>query len=269
LPGLESFAVLKYLCEMQIYSQLFEFLLIGLLSTTHCLIMCGGIVGAITVSLPIEIRQEPKALFNFLTIYSLGRIASYAVAGFLAGMFGEFLVNAFSLQEDHAQILFTLSTLILVGIGLHIAGWLPEFAKVEKIGSKLWSRIEPVAQSLLPVKTKIQALLLGILWGWLPCGMTYSILIWSALLGDGFLGAMAMAAFGLGTVPGIIMASYFSGRFYKFQKKELKKWLGIMIILLALFFGFWWNPHSLDQGQHKINGPTMQPAVNSSQHNAM
>jgi uncharacterized protein len=232
---------------MLISSQLFEFLVVGLLTSTHCLIMCGGIVGALTISLPIQTREDSSSLFKFLVTYSIGRILSYAVAGFLAGLFGEFLVNSFSLQEKHAQILFALSTLILVGIGLYIAGWLPEFARLEKLGVRLWRHIEPIAQSLLPVKSKTQALFLGFLWGWLPCGMTYSVLVWSALLGDALLGALAMAAFGLGTVPGILIASYFSGRFHMFQKKEIKRGLGLFIIILALIFGFLWSPHHSDR----------------------
>jgi uncharacterized protein len=238
---------------MTVSSQLLEFLVVGLLSATHCLIMCGGIVGALTISLPLETRQNPRSLFNFLATYSLGRLLSYSMAGFLAGLFGEFLVEAFSLQENHAQILFALSTFILVGIGLHIAGWLPEMARLEKLGGRLWRMIEPVAQSLLPVKTKRQALFLGFLWGWLPCGMTYSVLIWSALLGDALLGALAMAAFGLGTVPGILIASYFSGRFHQLQRKELKRGLGITIILLAVVFGFLWSPHGAQQHKHSMN----------------
>ncbi|MBF0380916.1 MAG: sulfite exporter TauE/SafE family protein [Magnetococcales bacterium] len=232
---------------MLISSQLFEFFIVGLLTSTHCLIMCGGIVGALTISLPIKTRQDAGSLFNFLVTYSIGRILSYAIAGFLAGLFGELLVNYFSLHERHSQILFTLSTFILVGIGMYIAGWLPEFARLEKLGSRLWRHIEPIAQSLLPVRSKTQALFLGFLWGWLPCGMTYSVLIWSALLGDALLGALAMAIFGLGTVPGILVASYFSGRFHMFQKKGLKRGLGILIIMLALVFGLFGVPNHSDR----------------------
>ncbi|MBF0194637.1 MAG: sulfite exporter TauE/SafE family protein [Magnetococcales bacterium] len=246
---------------MLITSQLFEFFVVGLLTSTHCLVMCGGIVGALTISLPIKTREDPRSLFIFLVTYSIGRILSYAVAGFLAGLFGELLVNSFSLQEKHAQILFALSTFILVGIGLYIAGWLPEFARLEKLGARLWKHIEPKAQSLLPVESKTQALFLGFLWGWLPCGMTYSVLIWSALLGDAFYGAIAMAVFGLGTVPGILTASYFSGRFHMFKKKELKRGLGIIIIILALVFGFIWSPHHSDQHMVGDEVQKMSPAM--------
>ncbi|MBF0448186.1 MAG: sulfite exporter TauE/SafE family protein [Magnetococcales bacterium] len=242
-----------------ISSPYFEFLIVGLLSSTHCLIMCGGIVGALTVSLPLQTRQNPQRLFIFLAIYSLGRLLSYALAGFLAGLFGEFLVNTFSLQESHARILFTFSTLILVGIGLHIAGWLPAFARLEKIGSRLWRSIEPVAQSFLPATTRPQALVLGFLWGWLPCGVTYSVLIWSALLGTALSGSLAMISFGLGTVPGILLASYFSGRFYRFQKKKLKRGLGILIILLAVTFGFMWSPHTARHQDHPGKSGVLEP----------
>ncbi|MBF0184435.1 MAG: sulfite exporter TauE/SafE family protein [Magnetococcales bacterium] len=216
-----------------------EPLVIGLFSTLHCLVMCGGIVAALTVSLPVAVRQEPRRLLAYLIAYNLGRLFSYAMAGLLAGLFGETVVNLFNLGPEHGRFLYLISSVILVGMGLYVAGWLPGIAWLEHLGTRIWNHIEPFAQRLLPVQSRLQALLFGTIWGWFPCGLTYSVLLWSALSGSMLKGALAMAAFGVGTLPGLFMASYFSGQLsYWRQHRMVKKLLGVGIVLLALSVGF-------------------------------
>lgn len=229
---------------MFIVSQLFEFFVVGLFITTHCLVMCGAIVGALTVSLPLPVRKQRLLLFRYLLAYNSGRILSYSLAGFLAGSFGEVLVQIFDLDQRHSSILMLISSLFLIGIGFHIAGWLPEIALLERVGSRLWHTLEPVAQSLLPVKSQGQALIFGLIWGWFPCGLTYTVLLWTATTGDALKGALAMAAFGVGTFPGLLMASFFSGRFLLFRRSAwVKRGLGLLIILLAIMINFWDMQH--------------------------
>ncbi|MEO5363571.1 MAG: sulfite exporter TauE/SafE family protein [Magnetococcus sp. DMHC-8] len=216
-----------------------EPLVIGLFSTLHCLVMCGGIVGALTVSLPVPVRQDPYRLLEYLLAYNTGRILSYAMAGFLAGLFGEAVVNLFNLDQYHARVLYAVNSLILVGVGLYVAGWLPGMVLLENLGARIWTGIEPLAQRLLPVHSRSQALVFGAVWGWFPCGLTYSVLLWAALMGGMLKGALAMAAFGVGTLPGIFMASYFSGHLSSIRRHRLiKKVLGVGIVLLALAVGF-------------------------------
>ncbi|MBF0096711.1 MAG: sulfite exporter TauE/SafE family protein [Magnetococcales bacterium] len=228
-----------------------EPLLIGLFSTVHCLVMCGGIVGALTVSLPVAVRRDPRQLLAYLIAYHAGRLGSYAMAGLLAGLLGETVVNLFNLGPAHANFLFLLNSLILLGMGFYVAGWLPGIGWLEHLGGRVWSHIEPVAQGLLPVQSHRHALFFGAIWGWFPCGLSYTVLLWAAVSGDMVKGALAMAAFGVGTLPGLFMASFFSGHLAHWRQHRLvKKLLGVGIILLALSAGFSHPPPVADHHHH-------------------
>ncbi|MBF0174210.1 MAG: sulfite exporter TauE/SafE family protein [Magnetococcales bacterium] len=223
-------------------SQLFGFFLVGLFSTAHCLLMCGAIVGALTISLPVSVRERRGVLVGYLAAWNGGRIAGYTLAGFLAGALGELLVLAFGLEYRHSSVLSGLSLLFLVGIGMYIADWLPGVARLEKIGVGLWRILEPFAQSLLPVSSRSRALVFGLLWGWFPCGLTYTVLIWSATVGGPLKGAAAMAAFGLGTLPGLLLAGFFSSRlFIVRQSVWVKRGLGLLLVGYALVMGVWFQ----------------------------
>ena len=102
---------------------------------------------------------------------------------------------------------------LLVAIGLHLAGLLPGLARIERLGRAVWRRIEPRARRLLPVRTPGQALALGALWGFLPCGLVYTMLLTAAASGGIGAGAVVMAAFGLGTLPALLAAGLWFGRF--------------------------------------------------------
>ena len=149
--------------------------LVGLLAALHCLGMCGGILGALTFSLPYETRREWPRMLPFLLAYNLGRVASYAVAGAAFGWIGGALLAAGSNPWPH-RVLQWLAALVLVGIGLYIAGWFPRFTEVERLGAPLWRRLEPLGRRLLPVTTLPRALIFGAIWGWLPCGLVYTML---------------------------------------------------------------------------------------------
>jgi uncharacterized protein len=97
-------------------------------------------------------------------------------------------------------------------LGLQIAfGWrLLTF--LERGGARLWRRLSPLAGRLLGKRGAINALGLGMLWGWLPCGLSYSMLLIAATTGTAVGGGAIMLAFGLGTLPSMIGASYAGGR---------------------------------------------------------
>ncbi|MBT8421160.1 MAG: sulfite exporter TauE/SafE family protein [Gammaproteobacteria bacterium] len=217
---------------------LIEFFIVGLFSTTHCLIMCGPLIGGLTISLPVPIRKRQGTLFRYVLIYNTGRILSYAVAGFLAGTFGEVLTRVFDLERGYGGTLMAINSLFLVGIGLYIAGWLPGVALLERFGSGLWRSLSPLAESLLPVKSQGKALIFGVVWGWFPCGLTYTVLLWAITTVDPVKGALAMVAFGLGTFPGLLTASFLSGRLLAFRRSPwIMRGLGLSIILLAMIVG--------------------------------
>lgn len=172
--------------------------LVGLLGGGHCVGMCGGIVGAVSMTLP---NSQPK--FPFLIGYNLGRISSYALAGVIAGA-----VGASSFFLDHIlpieKLLYALASIMLVLLGLYLAGIWRVLTKLEHMGAKLWQRIQPYSQKLLPVQSLPQSFLLGSLWGWLPCGLVYSVLVAAIATASPFEGGLLMLAFGLGTLPTLL-----------------------------------------------------------------
>jgi sulfite exporter TauE/SafE len=177
--------------------------MVGLLGGVHCLGMCGSIVGIFTAQVPKERSRWP-----FHLAYSSGRIASYAAAGALVGAVGQ----AGLLMRDAVPVqhlLFALSSLMLVALGLYLAGVWGAVRRLEHLGSGLWKRLQPYTTRLLPVNSAPRALGLGALWGWLPCGLVYSVLLTALASGSAVQGALIMLAFGLGTLPNLLAIGLF------------------------------------------------------------
>ena len=174
--------------------------LVGLLGSTHCLGMCGGIVGALTLGLHEDIRRSPARLIPYLLAYNTGRIASYAVAGAIVGFLSAQILHLVPLAQAHLAAKIITGG-FMIALGLYLAGWWPGLSALERLGGKLWVRIEPLGRRFLPVNHPAKALALGLVWGWLPCGLVYSALAWSLATGDAARGALLMLAFGLGTLP--------------------------------------------------------------------
>lgn len=178
-------------------------LVVGLLGGVHCLGMCGSIVGIFTTQVP---KARPRWPFHLA--YSSGRIASYAAAGALVGAIGQ----AGLLMRDAVPIqhlLFALSSLMLIALGLYLAGVWGAVRRLERLGGGLWKRLQPFTTRLLPVSTVPRALGLGVLWGWLPCGLVYSVLLTALASASAVKGALILLAFGLGTLPNLLAIGLF------------------------------------------------------------
>ena len=169
---------------------------LGLLGGGHCVGMCGGLMGALGMAIPAD---QSHRKVQYLVLYNLGRILSYALAGFLFGLAG-WAVD----QSPAASILRILAGLLLISMGLYLAGWWFGLTRLEQLGQHFWRPIQKAARRFMPLQRRRHALLLGTLWGWLPCGLVYSTLIWSASQGDARLSALLMFCFGLGTWPVLI-----------------------------------------------------------------
>jgi len=230
---------------------------IGLFSTVHCLGMCGGIIGALTVSLPEKIRNNRKRLIPYVTAYNFGRISSYSLAGALAGGFGSNLV-ALSPAYGHLVLQLFASTL-MIGIGLYLAGWFPALVKIEHIGKPIWKKLEPISQRLIPVKSPGHAFLFGAVWGWLPCGLVYTALIWSTTAGSVKDGALLMLAFGAGTLPAVMIAGILTGWFTRLIRSTyIRPIVGLTIILVALITGYMALLHAGHQTSSEIDSNNHQ-----------
>ena len=206
---------------------------VGFLSTLHCLTMCSGIIGALNIGLPRVIRRKPLQSGLFLVAYNSGRIASYTLAGALVGALSNRLFMALHLDVLPVDLNW-LSAGFMMLIGLYIAGLFPRLARVEKLGLPLWRQLEPLGRKLLPVERIPRAFLFGTIWGWLPCGMVYTMLSFSATTGQSFDSALIMLSFGLGTLPVVFLAGYLANAVTPyFTRPAFKRSAGLAIVILA------------------------------------
>lgn len=216
--------------------------LMGLLGGVHCLGMCGGVVGLLTSALPIEIRSNTSRVSLYHLNYNLGRVLSYVILGVVFGFSGEFLANMLQMSAlDNALRVF--SGLLMVFVGLYIANWYSGIQILEKIGAKLWSKLQPISQKFLPVNRLKDAFLFGLLWGGIPCGLVYGALSFSLLSSSATQGGLIMLAFGLGTLPSLLLMAGFSTRLSQaIQKPLVRQFSGALIIVLGL--ASLWAPFS-------------------------
>jgi len=206
-------------------------LVLGLLGGGHCLGMCGGLMGALTLAIPPEQRGRRLRL---LLAYNLGRILSYASAGMLLGLAGWAVASS-----PAALALRVVAALLLIAMGLYLAGWWSGLTRIEALGRGLWRHIQPVASRLLPVSSLPRALLLGALWGWLPCGLVYSTLLWAASQGNAGYSAALMLAFGLGTWPVLLATGLAAERVNALLRRRSVRVAGGVLVML---FGIWTMP---------------------------
>ena len=219
--------------------------LIGLLGSVHCIGMCGGIVSAFSVAagpvrrIPIALqRVEPLAsrggsLIGVLA-YNSGRIASYAAAGAIVGgaaRGAQTLVNLAQVQHVGQW----LANLMLVALGLYLMGAWHGLARLESLGRGLWRQVQPLTAHLLPADTPLKMLALGGVWGWLPCGMVYSVLLTALLTGSAGAGALVMLAFGLGTLPTLLALGVVGVRLREaLQQRPVRLTSGLVVLLFGV-----------------------------------
>jgi sulfite exporter TauE/SafE len=235
----------------------------GLLGGVHCVSMCGGIVAALPVRRPQAAATFPVPVVSFnsalsathslssLLAYNAGRLGSYAVAGALAGMVGSAALLFGQVRPlQHAGYL--VANIFLMALGLYLAGVLPAFANIERLGGQLWRRLAPrAAQTLSPpwaptVSHTQRAFFTGALWGWVPCGLVYSNLIVAMTSGSSTNGAALLLTFGLGTLPNLLLAGVAAQQLRRWmQQIWVRRGAGAVIVM----FGLWglWRAHHLVQ----------------------
>jgi len=209
-------------------------LVAGLVGSTHCLGMCGGIAGALGISAQAAADSGRGALFYTL-LFNAGRVGSYALIGATAGLLGSGLLKTADIPAM-AAVARGLTGALMALIGLQIAfGWSP-LRFIEESGARFWTRLAPLARRLLPVRSPGGAVLLGMLWGWLPCGLVYSILLMALIAGDPGRSMLLMAVFGLGTVPAMTLTGLAGARFkLSVRRRGLRLLAGFILIC----FGLW------------------------------
>jgi sulfite exporter TauE/SafE len=209
-------------------------LVAGLFGSAHCVAMCGGIATALGTARDGDARDARR---NRPLLYQLGRVTSYGCAGALAGALGA-ATGAVLAVDGWSEVLRLATACVIIIIGLDIAlganarsRWL---RTPERLGALLWRRAAPAAMRLIPTRPTARALTLGLLWGWLPCGLVYSVLLAAAVSGDALHGAAIMIAFGLGTLPAMLGMSYAGARIPP-TRGALARVLGAIIVACGLW----------------------------------
>lgn len=212
----------------------FTALLAGFFGGVHCVGMCGGVVGALTMGLAPERRASLATLLPIQLGYNLGRLMGYMVAGALMGAMGSVLLQWMPLYEAK-RVLYTTAGVMMVLMGLYLGGWWLGLARVEGLGAALWRRIEPLGRSLLPVRGIRQAIAIGFVWAWIPCGLVTSVLIMAVASGSALNGAGLMLAFGLGTLPTLLGLGMLAGAAARLSEQPwLRKLAGGSVLLFGL-----------------------------------
>ncbi len=204
--------------------------LVGLLGGVHCVGMCGGIVTALSLSSATNRPAVPTLL-----AYNFGRVTSYAMAGAIVGAIGAstLLLDRFMPVE---RVLYGLANVMLILLGLYLAGLSRAVLALERVGSVVWARLQPLMKRFIPVRTLPQAFFTGAVWGWLPCGLVYSVLISALATGSAAHGALLMLAFGAGTLPNLLAMGLFAKRLQTLTRKPMVR---LAAGLLVAAFGVW------------------------------
>lgn len=195
----------------------------GALGGGHCLMMCGGI--AHLTGYQGGVRVHFKRIFA----YNIGRILGYTLLGAGVGLLsGLFFGSTGNLWKS---LLTIFSGLILIVMGIYIGGWNAILIPLERAGAPLWRMVEPLTRRYLPPQNSSQAFALGILWGFLPCGMVYGALLSALTTASVAGGALSMLMFGLGTLPNLILLGWGFGFLSQWRTQRWFRWSSAALLI--------------------------------------
>ena len=224
-------------------STLFLTIFIGaLVSGWHCALMCGGIAAGVerlkssANAVPLRKISRLTMVFEQLTMH-LGRIFTYVTLGAVAGLVGVPIWQQGWLPVQ--RLLFALAALIFIFQAYRIlaqskgvsSSW--ELLLNAKTAS-LWARL---ARYISDKSSPKSHFLTGMVWGLVPCGLIYSVLPIAFLSGDPASGALLMLAFGLGTLPNLLLISGFSARLAGWGHQTWARYLAAALMLITGLFG--------------------------------
>lgn len=215
--------------------------LMGLFGGVHCVAMCGGVVSVLCSAAPrcptaqAASKSSPLSTAPYWLAYNGGRVASYTLLGALFGTLGTLSTGVFPLDAVRFG-LRGVAALCMLAVGLHLAG-LPSIVKaLESLGAPLWRRLSPLTKRFLPLRTPWHALLLGMVWGLMPCGLLYGALALAASAESPATGAATMAAFGAATLPVMLTMSAVAQSVSRWLARV---WVRRMAGAAVLVFGLW------------------------------
>ena len=204
--------------------------LLGFFGGGHCVGMCGGLSSAFALQLPPGLNRA-----GLIVLLNLGRVSSYVLIGLLAGVVGQIGI---SLDQTRwlQNGLYLFANLLLLFLGLYLAGISSFAAKIESVGRPVWKRLNPFLNRLLPIQSVPACFGVGMLWGWLPCGLVYSASLYALGSGNALTGGLYMLAFALGTLPNLLAMGWFAAQLKNFlQRRGVRLAAGLLVAAWALW----------------------------------
>lgn len=202
----------------------------GLMSSGHCLGMCGGISGAFGLSTSVS---SPLQRLSRLFAYNSGRILCYVLLGLLFGFLGQIFLHQFASLMMPLRV---FAAVMLIAMACYVGQWWMGITVFERAGQHVWKVIQPMSLRLTPLNSLSSAFGFGVLWGFLPCGLVYSMLVWVSSSGHALSAALLMLCFGLGTLPAMLATGYGSARLKSFlQASAIRQGSATLLLLYGLW----------------------------------
>lgn len=202
-------------------------LLTGLVGSGHCAVMCGGIATGFSA-------MAPRTGWRYVIEPNLGRVLGYALAGALAGGLGHAIVGVAAMPWLRTALRVATGLVLLV-VGLRLLMGERASSPYASLSGGLWKALKPLQRGLLPANTSGKRLALGALWGWMPCGLSTTLLTAAWMQASATGGALTMAAFGLGTLP-VMLPLTWSGQHLgrRLLKGRLRQGVGALVGLAGV-----------------------------------
>lgn len=206
--------------------------LAGLLGSGHCFGMCGGIAGSLGA---LSGGGERRGLALPAIQFNFGRLLGYAVLGAIAaGLLGA--AGEIMSLKPYGRWLRAVTAIMVMLIGLRFMIDWRGLDFIEKGGAGLWRRIMPIATRVSRRHDWLGRTALGVLWGFLPCGLVYTVLITAASTGSAGAGAATMFAFGVGTAPAMLGLTIAAPALSTFLSDKLvRRIVGFSLVVLAVW----------------------------------
>ena len=208
----------------------FTLFLLGFFGGTHCVGMCGGLSSAFALQLPPHLNR-----LGLIVLLNLGRISSYVLIGLIVGLVGQIGISL----DDTRWLqngLYVAANMLLLLLGLYLAGLSTAATQIERIGRPIWKRLNPILNRLLPIKSVPACFGVGMLWGWLPCGLVYSASLYALGSGSAVQGGLYMLAFALGTLPNLLAMGIFAAQLKTLlQRRAIRLCAGLLVAGWAVF----------------------------------
>jgi len=204
----------------------------GLAGSTHCIGMCGGIVTALAVA---GERTSPRDRHLLQLFYNLGRITTYGLLGAVAGLLGESL-DLFRFTSVTRWVFAGANLFVLlVGVGtfLRFSGF-----SLSLLDRSCGSRFSGVLAWVVRGRSTLRAFPLGLVLGFMPCGLVYAPLVAAAGSGSPMRGILMMLALGVGTTPLLFCAGSVSALLSSWLRGNLFRAVGLFVALIGAA-GLW------------------------------